>query len=49
MADLVFNFDISGMEGVRLYICWNFYEFFVWALYMEPSPVFKVYVYMNWR
>lgn len=31
MADLVFNFDISGMEGVRLYIWLNFYQDFLRA------------------
>lgn len=36
---------LVGWRGVLLYICWNFYEFFVWALYMEPSPVFKVYMF----
>lgn len=48
MADLVFNFDISGMEGGAFVHLMEFLQVFLCVHYMEPSHVFKVYVYMNW-
>lgn len=49
MADLMLNFDISGMEGGASVYFLEFLRGFLCVHYMEPSPVFKVYVYMNWR
>lgn len=45
MADLMFNFDISGMEGGAFVHLLEFLRGFLCAHYMEPSPVFKVYMF----
>lgn len=50
MADLMLNFDISGMEGGAFVHLLEFLRgFFVCALYGAFSCLEGVYVYMNWR
>lgn len=45
MADLMLNFDISGMEvGASVHLL-EFLRVFLCVHYMEPSPVFKVYMF----
>lgn len=45
MADLMLNFDISGMEGGASVHLLEFLRGFLCVHYMEPSPVFKVYMF----